>query len=1283
MKRSYHQLTLDTIYSSESAPIAKKFRVNRFNVKTWISASSLKNYMIDDPLLDWLKYHHCWNETETIGSTGDVDLVHCDSDNDQKSITDADDTDDNDDIDDTDDKRGETGVVQESFTEFICNKGLEFEKRIYQDLKRRYGNNVVRVSKGYSDIISEKKAKETEELILAGKPIIYNGVLHNKKNETYGAADLIVRSDWLNKLVSGTIKKEEMREKGSKLKGKYHYRIIDIKYQVLHLKADGEYLLNSGYIPAYKAQVMIYTWALEEIQGYLPKEGYLMGRGYMYTSKGEIYSGDGCYDKMGKIDLKGDGKDEQYVKKTKKAIEWVREVRSIGRSWKIYPPSRNELYPNMCNNRNGPYSQIKKEIAEKLQDITLIWQCGPKHRKNAFDANIYSWSDQRCTAEILGHKGEKIGPIVQKMLEFNQGKIEQNKEVIPDIISDNSNDWQTTRKLEIFLDLETIPNIFDDLSQLPNMGGKTLIFLIGVGYCINNKWKFKYFRLENLTLEAEETMLNEFIDWLKTLFIQYHIRSFKDYIIYHWSHADPAFLASAYGRHPNIKPLMLHYFDLFNLFKSEPILIKGVFNFSLKTIIEGLREKKLIQFSRNKECTNGCQAMLAAWHCYNHDDSIDNNVEFQKIINYNKEDCESLYEIILYLRKNHCASKNLNEIKCSKQIDLLYKKSVQNSNSMTSRYNLRSRKRIHDDSDISDEHINKKKLIANAKTTIKYNDCIEEMSDDYNEDNKKKEMSDEDKSEEDSEDESEEDENGIIILEKAIDKMVKEENLTNDEEEKLNELISTLKKKEITLKHILQAELPPKDKTEILEQYLMLQAFDPLSGEYKELQAMISAKLFEAGVVVDEELSKEEQEKLSGLKKIMKDITIKSIINAEIPEQRKISLLEKYQILKTLSPLSSEYTDMKKCIIKELETLAREGVKTLEERIEESNLPMQIKERLRHEYTIFEKLTKEDSEYMKKLTWFEYVLKLPTKTINLPLTLDASAEERIKFEATIKSKLDTHCYGMKEVKEAILDFIFNRLVNPTSTKHILALAGPKGVGKTSLCLGLSEALNLPLVKISLGGAADAGIVKGDRSVWIGSGMSRITKGMIESKCTNPIVYLDEVDKISGKKNSDLSDALIEILDPTQNVNFTDEYLSVPINLSQIFWVLTFNNEHKIDEILRDRMDIIRLKGYTLTEKVDIAKNYLIPTILNDLNLTRELILPDELLPSIIELTEKEEGVRRLQSNLSLIFKRLNRIRLTSGLLGQIKVTTPTLITQSMISHIVKPCDQSTYHALYI
>lgn len=577
----------------------KRLRKNiPFSKDSWICPSQLKNYIYNDCIIDWLKLY---------GKNYNIN----------------------------------------TFNSFIINKGIEFEKQIINLIKTLHPDlSFIQISFSGLDVVNPQKSIDTENAIKNGIHIIYQGVLHNPSNQTYGSPDLIIRSDIIDKIIPNTLTKKQSIFKAPRLSSNYHYRIIDIKFMTLPLKSDGKHILNSNNIPFCKVQSILYNYALGYIQGYIPSQSYLLGRGYNYKSKGYIFSNDSCFEKLGIIDI--NGKDNNYKQTLTDAIDWIYDLKKNGHNWNIYPiPSVIELYPNMCNKYDYSYHDIKKEIAHHLKDITCIWQCGPKNRSKAFEYDIYSWDDPRLTSRILGHNGNIIGPLVQKILDFNRSS--DNKIISITKISNNTFNWKQKSGIHFFLDFETISNIFDDFSMLPHIGGINLISIIGVKYFdySSNQSGFKHFYLKDLTHDSEFSMLSSFINWISPL-----INTHNNHILYHWSNAEKIHIKSITSRHPSLVIPTFNYFDVLELFKSEPILIKGVFDFSLKSVINGLSKFNLISINWPSSCSNGLQAMLTIWECYHQHVDVSTLSKFQDVLLYNSLDCESIFKIIDFLRNN-------------------------------------------------------------------------------------------------------------------------------------------------------------------------------------------------------------------------------------------------------------------------------------------------------------------------------------------------------------------------------------------------------------------------------------------------------------------------------------------------------------------------------------------------------------------------------------------------------------------------------------------------------
>lgn len=573
--------------------------------KIWVAATHTRNYMIKDPLVDWLK------------------LIN---------------------------RRGtrNTPVYQkaEGFTKFIMNKGVEFEGELVRYINH-YKLPIVTVSEYYN----KKGVDKTIELMKKGVAVLHSAPVVDKSDNTGGIIDLLVRSDYLDKLIDECpLTTEEKVISAPKLNGRYHYVVIDIKFSTLSLRADGKLLLNSGSYPAYKAQTWIYTKAVGKIQGYTSQYAYIMGRRWRCTSKTIKYKNYTCLNRLGVIDFRG--VDREYIDRVKNALQWVRDVKKYGQSWSLDPPTRPELYPNMCVD-SGEWTREKEKIAERLGEITTVWYCGIKHREEALDNGISSWRDPKCTCENINMNGTRA-PIVDKIMAINRQKVDK---IWPNRIESDMYDWKRECN-EIFVDFETLSDIFASFDNLPEQPCTDMIFMIGVGWCDNGSWQYINFICNNVSYDEEYRIMSEFITFI--------IRR-KYPKLYHWV-AESRFWSAAENRqfdlalHENNIEKKDHilddwkldqWCDMCELFKNEPIVLKGCFKFGLKTIATSMRNHGMIKSRIESTCDSGMTAMITAWKCYENDSNPANSSVMKDISKYNEFDCKVLWEIISYLRKQH------------------------------------------------------------------------------------------------------------------------------------------------------------------------------------------------------------------------------------------------------------------------------------------------------------------------------------------------------------------------------------------------------------------------------------------------------------------------------------------------------------------------------------------------------------------------------------------------------------------------------------------------------
>jgi ATP-dependent Lon protease len=279
-------------------------------------------------------------------------------------------------------------------------------------------------------------------------------------------------------------------------------------------------------------------------------------------------------------------------------------------------------------------------------------------------------------------------------------------------------------------------------------------------------------------------------------------------------------------------------------------------------------------------------------------------------------------------------------------------------------------------------------------------------------------------------------------------------------------------------------------------------------------------------------------------------------------------------------------------------------------------------------------------------TYLDYVLELPwTKSTQDSLDI-----------AKARQVLDEDHFGLKDVKERILEHLGVLKLNPNAKAPILCFVGPPGVGKTSLGQSIARALNRKFERMSLGGLHDEAELRGHRRTYIGAMPGRVIQSMRRAGANNPVLMLDEVDKLGHDFRGDPAHALLEILDPEQNKTFRDNYLDLPFDLSKVLFVTTANALDTIPRPLLDRMEILRLGGYSEEEKLEIAKRYLIPKQLKETGLTAEqCVLPDETVRKIISGYTREAGLRRLERAIGRVTRKV-ALKFAEGATGPFTVT---------------------------
>jgi ATP-dependent Lon protease len=378
-----------------------------------------------------------------------------------------------------------------------------------------------------------------------------------------------------------------------------------------------------------------------------------------------------------------------------------------------------------------------------------------------------------------------------------------------------------------------------------------------------------------------------------------------------------------------------------------------------------------------------------------------------------------------------------------------------------------------------------------------------------------------------------------------------------------------------------------------------------------------------------------------------------------LSDEREVLELERkihQRVRKQMERTQKEYylREQMKAIQKELGD--REGraaeVEELREAMNQKHLPENVRERLEKEIERLERIPASSAEGTVARTYIDWLLALPW--VDYANTdVDLLRAEKI---------LNEEHHGLDKVKERILEFLAIQKLVQKQSGPIICLGGPPGVGKTSLARSIAKALNRPFVRISLGGVRDEAEIRGHRRTYIGALPGRIIQGMKQAGKRNPVFLLDEIDKMASDFRGDPASAMLEVLDPEQNSTFSDHYIEIPFDLSDVMFITTANNIYQIPGPLRDRMEVIQLSGYTEEEKLHIAKKHLLPkqrerhAVKGD-----RMRIGDDVLLTLIRSYTKEAGVRQLDRLIASVCRKVAR-KVAAGEKKRITVT-PTMLTE--------------------
>jgi hypothetical protein len=578
----------------------------------WVSAGRTRNFLEADPLLDWLQRYGAAN-----GFRPDDELENYDARTDMRS--------------------------------FILERGKQFEDAVLALIRPQVAT--VRIGEGWRDAQDVNRAIATFEAMSEGVEVIEQAVLRNPANRTYGAVDLLVRSDVLDRLVPGTLTPEEAAVPAAALDGRpWHYLAVDIKFHTFGLLKDGH---AGGDERPYMAQAWVYNEALGRLQGFTPPAAFLLGR--CWTQGKE--RGDGCFERLARVERDRQLHSGPYLDElVHDALEWVRRLRREGAAWQVLPqPSVPELYPHMRNAQDSPWHEAKRLIAAELAELTLLPGMNPERRRVAHLRGLRRWDDPAVDAAGLGLSAT-AAERCDAVLAANRAA--GDEVVFPARLVRADPAWREPASLELYVDFETVSNLADDFAALPAMGGQPLIFQIGCGHVDAGAWAFRQWTVDRLREPDEVAIIRAWVEHLDALRMARGL-DWQDLRVVHWSPAEESTLVNAYNsaarRHPEEHWPELPWFDaLQQVVRAEPVTVRGAFNFGLKAIAKAMHAAGLIATSWSDGPADGLGAMIGAWWCDGEAARLGGSMREQELMaeigRYNEVDCRVMAEVLGWLR---------------------------------------------------------------------------------------------------------------------------------------------------------------------------------------------------------------------------------------------------------------------------------------------------------------------------------------------------------------------------------------------------------------------------------------------------------------------------------------------------------------------------------------------------------------------------------------------------------------------------------------------------------
>lgn len=574
----------------------------------------------------------------------------------------------------------------------------------------------------------------------------------------------------------------------------------------------------------------------------------------------------------------------------------------------------------------------------------------------------------------------------------------------------------------------------------------------------------------------------------------------------------------------------------------------------------------------------------------------------------------------------------------------------------------------NEDSDIENSIFGGEKGLFNIVFTVKGNDSEEETDEEEN--------SEEETDEEENNEEENEDVSKNIVKNKVKNKHSREKKNKKQDKSvaKKSKHTNCKSSKEQQKKSTHEDNSVDEDSTKALRELMNVfknKKKDSCGEAFKKMEKFLEN---EENKIKKYNEKKEKKEKVKNLKKFKKTLKGSNVMN-DYKFFKTLDVKEQVNILKKAEEISKFDSIDKPYRLKLIE----------------SPIPSKYKASAMRKITSLNHMDPGSGEYFKVKQWVDTFMRIPFGLYrNLPVNIDDGIEKCNEFMSSSLDVLNNAVYGMDDAKMQIMQMMGNWISKPDAVGSAIAIKGPMGTGKTTLVKeGVSKILNRPFAFIALGGATDSSFLEGHSYTYEGSVWGKIVDIIIQSKCMNPVIYFDELDKVSDTaKGEEIIGILTHLTDTSQNSQFHDKYFSnVDFDLSKVLFIFSYNDESKVNPILKDRMYRIETKGYKEKEKTIIANTYLIPAIEKNINFKKgDITISDETLKYIItEYTQDEKGVRNLKRCLEILYTKLNLFRLMkpdTKLFNDVKtfkVEFPFTITNDVVNKLIKKNKQEQWY----